>query len=59
LIHNYPDHQPRGICPHCHDIINPREWAIGAPDPITGETKAYIRPAHKDYNIVAQLSMRN
>jgi hypothetical protein len=55
LIHNYPDRQPRGICPLCQDIINPREWVIGAPDPKTGKTTPFLRPAHKNYDIVRQI----
>ena len=55
LIHNYPDHQARGVCPLCHDIIHPREWVIDAPDPQTGESKAHIREPHRDYQQVLQL----
>ncbi len=55
LIHNYPDHQPRGICVTCHDLIHPREWRIGAPDEKNPRGKAYIVEAHKNYAIVLQL----
>lgn len=55
LIHNYPDRQPRGICPLCQDIIHPREWVIGAPDPKTGKTIPFLRAEHKNYNIVRQI----
>jgi hypothetical protein len=55
LVHNFPDRQPRGVCPLCHDIINPKEWVIDSPDPVTGESKAHIREAHKDYRTVLQL----
>ena len=55
LIHNYPDRQARGICPICHDIIHPREWVIGAPDPNTGKTTPFLRAAHKDYRTVMSL----
>jgi hypothetical protein len=59
LIHNYPDRQARGICPLCNDIIHPREWVIGAPDPNTGVTKPFLRPAHKDYKTVLSLESMN
>jgi hypothetical protein len=39
LIHNFHDHQPRGICVHCYDLIHPREWRVGAPDPKTGKLR--------------------
>jgi hypothetical protein len=68
LIHNYPDHQPRGICPICQDLIHPKEWRIAASveeaikqsPPGTPERgsvdshrgKAYIVPAHRDYRTV-------
>lgn len=55
LIHNYPDRQPRGICPLCQDIIHPREWVIGAPDPKTGKTTPFLRAAHKNYPTVLQI----
>ena len=55
LVHNYPDRQPRGICPLCQDLIHPKEWVIGPPDPKTGKSVAFIRPAHKDYAKVIQL----
>ncbi|HXA78724.1 MAG TPA: hypothetical protein VNV41_16435 [Candidatus Acidoferrales bacterium] len=55
LIHNFPDRQPRGICPLCHDIIHPRQWVIDAPDPKTGKAQSHIEPAHKDYRTVEQL----
>jgi hypothetical protein len=49
VIHNYPDHQVRGVCHVCMDLIEPRRWVIDAPDKVTGESKAHIEPAHKDY----------
>lgn len=55
LIHNYPDRMARGICPLCHDLIEPRHWEISAPDPKTGKTSAKIVPAHKNYPTVLQL----
>ena len=59
LVHNQPDHQPRGICVTCHDWIHPREWVIDAPDQITGKINAHIREAHKDYRIVLQLESQS
>jgi hypothetical protein len=55
LIHNFHDHQARGICVLCHDLIHPREWRIGAPDPITAESKPYVVEQHKDYARVRRL----
>jgi hypothetical protein len=49
LVHNYPDRQVRGICPICWSLIEPRHWAIEAPDPKTGKTKPILIPAHRDY----------
>lgn len=58
LMTNNLDHQVRGICMLCHDIIHPREWVIDAPDPVTGKTKAHVREAHKDYaRVLAVQSM--
>lgn len=65
LIHNYPDHQPRGICPICQDLIHPKEWRIAPTEEmaielarLSGEPpkgRAYIVPAHRDYRTVMQL----
>lgn len=55
ITHNFPDRQPRGVCVLCHDVIHPREWRIGAPDPATGKTQAYMVAAHKDYHRVLRI----
>ena len=55
LVHNQPDHQPRGICVLCGDWIHPKEWRIGAPDEKNPRGKAYLTGPHKDYNTVMQL----
>ena len=52
LLRNFHDRNPRGVCMLCNDLIHPREWRIGAPDPVTGETKAYMAAEHKDYGLV-------
>jgi hypothetical protein len=52
LLRNFHDRQPRGVCMLCNDLLHPREWRIGPPDPNTGETKAYMVEAHKDYGLV-------
>jgi hypothetical protein len=55
LVHNQPDHQPRGICVVCHDWIHPREWRIGPADEKNPRGKAVLVDPHKDYRIVTQL----
>jgi hypothetical protein len=55
LVHNQPDHQPRGICVVCGDWIHPREWRIGPVDEKNPRGKAYLVEPHKDYRIVLQL----
>jgi len=52
LLRNFHDRNPRGVCMLCNDLIHPKEWRIGAPDPNTGETVPYLQPAHKDYHLV-------
>jgi hypothetical protein len=52
LIHNYHDHQVRGICVLCHDFIHPREWRIGAPTAEKPHGTAFVVQAHKDYQRV-------
>jgi hypothetical protein len=59
IIHNYPDRQVRGVCHICMDVIEPRRWVIDAPDPATGETKARIADAHKDYQRVLLLAAQS
>jgi hypothetical protein len=56
LIRNFPDRQPRGICMHCHDLIHPKEWRIGAPDEKNPRGKAYICEPHKDYLTVLHIA---
>lgn len=55
ITHNYPDRQPRGVCVLCHDIIHPKEWRIGSPDPQTGKSRPYMVDAHKDYSRVLRI----
>lgn len=55
LVHNQPDHQPRGICVVCGDWIHPREWRIGPVDIENPRGKAYLVEPHKDYRVVLQL----
>lgn len=58
LVHNFYDHQPRGICVICGDWIHPREWRIGPADDKNPRGKAYLVEAHKDYKTVSSLEMR-
>lgn len=59
LVHNFPDHQPRGVCVLCQDWIHPKEWRIGPPTEEYPNGKAYIVPAHKDYKIVMQMESQH
>lgn len=59
LVHNFPDHQPRGICVICHDWIHPKEWRIGAPTEAEPRGRAYCVEPHKDYRIVLQIEAMN
>lgn len=49
LIHNYPDRQPRIVCPICHSLMNPREWRIDAPDAENPHGKAVLVAEHPMY----------
>ena len=55
LVHNHPDHQPRGICMQCGSWIHPMEWRIGAPDDQFPRGHEYTEPAHPFYKQVLQL----
>jgi hypothetical protein len=56
LIHNYPDRQPRGLCAHCHDLVEPKHWTIEAPTDAEPQGKAVLVGPHKDYLTVMRLS---
>jgi len=58
LVHNQPDHQPRGICVTCGDWIFPKEWRIGPPDDQNPRGRAFLVEPHKDYKIVMSLESR-
>lgn len=65
VVHNHPDHQPRGICVVCHDWIHPKEWRIAASPALALEAAkgdrdrvkgcAYVVEAHPAYKVVMQL----
>jgi hypothetical protein len=55
LIHNYPDRQARGVCTHCHLMIEPTHWEIGPPDEKNPRGKAHLVKAHELYHIVAEI----
>lgn len=55
LVHNFPDHQPRGVCPLCHVWIHPQEWRIEAPDAANPKGHAKIVPEHPLYQVVRLL----
>lgn len=58
IIRNYADRQPRGICMHCHALITPKEWRIGAPDKDNPRGRAYLAEPHKNYQQVIQIASR-
>jgi hypothetical protein len=55
LVHNHPDHHPRGICMQCGSWIHPHEWRIGAPTDEFPRGLEYKVPAHAMYPIVLQI----
>lgn len=55
LVHNHPDHNPRGVCPLCHVWITPREWRIGAPGSHGRADGAYLVDESPDYGRVRVL----
>jgi hypothetical protein len=55
IIRNFPDRQPRGICMHCHALIHPKEWRIGAPNKDNPRGVAYLVEPHKNYQTVMQI----
>ena len=62
LVHNFPDRNPRGVCPICNIFIHPAEWRIAAPgDPRYHARKdhCYIEPEHPLYGIVRGLESRS
>ena len=46
VIRNYPDRQPRFLCPLCQLYVEPCRWVIGAPTPEEPRGHAYIAPEH-------------
>jgi hypothetical protein len=52
--HNFPDHQPRGICPLCFIQIEPAHWVIpGAGfDGGNGLGQPYVVQEHPLYHVV-------
>ena len=56
LIHNWPDHMARGICPLCHCLIQPAHWEIGtALTHPERKDHAFIVPESPLYHIVKNL----
>jgi hypothetical protein len=55
LIHNYPDHQTRGICMVCQKIIQPTHWEILAPDAENPRGKPALVAADSLYSVVQQI----
>lgn len=52
LVHNFPDHMPRGICMKCHLLIEPEHFDYGA------DGKAFRIPAHPLYSLVQALDQQ-
>ena len=59
LVHNFPDHQPRGTCVICGDWIFPKEWRYAPPDDKNPKGRPYLVEPHKDYRVVMQLESRS
>jgi hypothetical protein len=70
LVHNFPDHNPRGVCPQCNDWIHPMEWRIASSDEEAARLAklygtrvqpghAYLVPEHKNYGMVRFLQSRS
>lgn len=55
LIHNYPDRQTRGVCVHCHSLLEPKHWEIGAPDAQNPRGKPHLVAEHPQYHIVREI----
>jgi hypothetical protein len=56
LIHNFPDHLARAICPLCHFIVEPACWKIGtALTHPERKDHAYIQPESPLYHRVRTL----
>jgi hypothetical protein len=55
LIHNYPDRQTRGVCTHCHLMLEPTHWTIEAPDPQRPRGKPVLVAEHPLYHLVREL----
>ena len=53
-VHNFPDRQPRFLCPKCQSFFEPRRWCIAAPDAENPRGRAYIADEHKQYKEVMQ-----
>lgn len=55
LIHNYPDRGTRGVCTHCHLMIEPCHWEIGAPDAKNPRGTPVLIAESPLYHIVREL----
>ncbi len=54
VVHNFPDRQPRFLCPHCQSFFEPRRWVVGAPDAENPRGRAYIADEHPQYQMLMQ-----
>jgi len=54
-VHNFPDHNARGICPLCHLWITPKQWVIDSPTLECPKGYAHIVPEHALYFVVRQI----
>lgn len=61
LQHNFPDRQSRGICPLCHDLIEPAHWVIPGPgfDGGNGPGEPYVAAEHPLYHVVRFLESQS
>jgi len=54
VVHNFPDRQPRFLCPKCQSFFEPRRWVVGAPDAENPRGRAYIADEHPQYQMLMQ-----
>lgn len=59
VTHNFPDRNPRGVCPLCQAVIYPAHWQIGAPSDEHPDGRPFIIEEHPLYHIVRFLESQS